>query len=35
MTIVRTLMLLALLAITAFPGLATWLPDALLGATRK
>jgi tripartite ATP-independent transporter DctM subunit len=29
------MMLLALVAIIAFPGLATWLPDALLGATRK
>ncbi|HEX4926548.1 MAG TPA: TRAP transporter large permease subunit [Burkholderiales bacterium] len=29
------MMLLALAAIVAFPGLATWLPDALLGATRS
>jgi tripartite ATP-independent transporter DctM subunit len=29
------MMLAALLAIIAFPGLATWLPDTLLGATRQ
>ena len=29
------MMLLALLAIVAFPGLATWLPDVLIGTTAK
>jgi TRAP-type C4-dicarboxylate transport system permease large subunit len=29
------MMLAALVIIIAFPGLATWLPDVLLGATRR
>jgi TRAP-type C4-dicarboxylate transport system permease large subunit len=29
------LMMLALLILVAFPQLATWLPDAVIGATRK
>jgi NADH:ubiquinone oxidoreductase subunit 4 (subunit M) len=29
------MMLVALVIIIAFPPLATWLPDALLGATRR
>jgi hypothetical protein len=28
-------MLVCILLLAAFPWLATWLPDALLGATRK
>ena len=29
------MMLLAIVVVSAFPGIATWLPDALLGATKK
>jgi hypothetical protein len=29
------MMVLALVVVIAFPGIATWLPDSLLGATRK
>jgi tripartite ATP-independent transporter DctM subunit len=29
------MMVLSLVVVIAFPGIATWLPDALLGATRK
>jgi hypothetical protein len=29
------MMVLCIALITAFPALATWLPDALIGATRK
>jgi TRAP-type C4-dicarboxylate transport system permease large subunit len=29
------MMVLALVVVIAFPQIATWLPDALLGATRK
>ena len=29
------MMVLALIVVIAFPGIATWLPDSLLGATRK
>jgi TRAP-type C4-dicarboxylate transport system permease large subunit len=29
------MMVLAIVTITAFPPLATWLPDAVLGVTRK
>jgi hypothetical protein len=28
-------MLLAIVVVSAFPALATWLPDAILGATKK
>jgi hypothetical protein len=29
------MMVLALVAVIAFPQIATWLPDALLGVTKK
>jgi len=29
------MMLLAIVVVTAFPGIATWLPDAVLGVTKK
>jgi TRAP-type C4-dicarboxylate transport system permease large subunit len=29
------MMVLALVAVIAFPAIATWLPDALIGVTRK
>jgi hypothetical protein len=29
------MMVLALVVVIVFPGIATWLPDALLGVTKK
>jgi len=29
------MMLLAIVVVTSFPAIATWLPDALLGVTKK
>jgi len=29
------MMLLAIVVVTAFPAIATWLPDAILGVTKK
>jgi hypothetical protein len=29
------MMLLAIVVVSAFPAIATWLPDALLGVTKK
>jgi hypothetical protein len=29
------MMVLAIAVVSAFPGIATWLPDAVLGVTKK
>jgi hypothetical protein len=29
------MMVLAIVVVSAFPGIATWLPDAILGVTKK